>query len=137
MPALSPTMTEGILQKWLIKIGNCWCNSQRMGEYIPLHIHSECSISTIMYLKVPKFLPSIYPVGDDDGCITFLTGTKWTDLSDNLLKLKPKVGDFFIFPWCLTHTVAPFSCKGTRISVAANFTLSEMGKDGNLEKIST
>lgn len=111
--------------EWLTDMRACWCNSQWTGEYIPLHIHSECSISTIMYLKVPEFLPSINPVGDDDGCITFLGGApSGTALTHNLLKLKPIVGDFYIFPSHFYHTVYPFKTDGNfeRRSVSFNST---------------
>ena len=86
--------------------------------------NSECSISTIMYLKVPEFLPSINSIGDDDGCITFLGGGRSGSFTHNLLKLKPKVGDFYIFPSHLYHTVYPFKTDGNseRRSVSFNST---------------
>ena len=31
-------------------------------------------MSTVMYLKVPKFLPSVKPERDDDGNIMFIGG---------------------------------------------------------------
>jgi hypothetical protein len=34
--------------------------------------------------------------------------------------MKPKTGDFFVFPAKLHHTVAPFKSDVTRISVSGN-----------------
>ena len=80
-------------------------------------------MSTVMYLKVPEFLPSTKPERDDDGCIMFI-GAAHTQsaFTRNLLKWKPKVGDFFIFPAHLQHTVYPFRTDGDfeRRSVSFN-----------------
>ena len=76
----------------------------------------------------------ILQIGDDDGCITFLGGAgSSTTLTHNLLKLKPKVGDFYIFPSHLYHTVYPFKTDGNseRRSVSFNSTFinkAELGK---------
>ena len=44
--------------QWLTQMKSAWIVSQWEGEYNPIHIHTECSLSTVMYLKVPEFLPS-------------------------------------------------------------------------------
>ena len=109
--------------EWLTQMKSCWCISQWEGEYNPIHIHTECQMSTVMYLKVPDFLPSRKPERDDDGCIMFIGGAKNpSQLTRNLLKWKPKVGDFFIFPAHLQHTVYPFRTDGDfeRRSVSFN-----------------
>ena len=76
-----------------------------------------------MYLKVPEFLPAVKPERDDDGCIMFIGGAKnASQLTRNLLKVKPVVGDFYIFPAHLQHTVYPFKTEGDfeRRSVSFN-----------------
>ena len=109
--------------EWLTQMKSCWVISQWEGEYNPIHVHTECSMSTVMYLKVPEFLPAVKPERDDDGCIMFIGGAKNpSQLTRNLLKWKPKVGDFFIFPAHLQHTVYPFRTDGDfeRRSVSFN-----------------
>jgi len=109
--------------QWLTQMKSCWVISQWEGEYNPIHIHTECQMSTVMYLKVPEFLPSTKPERDDDGCIMFIGGAKTPSLlTRNLLKIKPRVGDFFIFPAHLQHTVYPFKTDGDfeRRSVSFN-----------------
>ena len=109
--------------EWLTQMKSCWVISQWEGEYNPIHIHTECQMSTVMYLKVPEFLPSTKPERDDDGCIMFIGGAgNPTLLTRNLLKVKPVVGDFFIFPAHLQHTVYPFKTDGDfeRRSVSFN-----------------
>ena len=109
--------------EWLTQMKSCWVISQWEGEYNPIHIHTECQMSTVMYLKIPEFLPSTKPERDDDGCIMFIGAThQSTTLTRNLLKWKPRVGDFFIFPAHLQHCVYPFKTDGDfeRRSVSFN-----------------
>ena len=71
--------------EWLTQMKSCWVISQWEGEYNPIHIHTECQMSTVMYLKIPEFLPSTKPERDDDGCIMFIGGAKnSTPLTRNL-----------------------------------------------------
>ena len=110
-------------ETYMTQMKSAWVISQWQGEYNPLHIHTECQMSTVMYLKVPKFLPSVKPERDDDGNIMFIGGAgSGSRLTRNLMKIKPKVGDFFIFPAHLQHTVYPFRTDGDfeRRSVSFN-----------------
>ena len=58
--------------EWLTQMKSAWIISQWEGEYNPIHIHTDCQLSTVMYLKVPEFLPSTKPEREDDGCIMFI-----------------------------------------------------------------
>ena len=110
-------------ETYMTQMKSAWVISQWQGEYNPLHIHTECQMSTVMYLKVPKFLPSVKPDRDDDGDIMFIGGAGTnSSLTRNLMKIKPKVGEFFIFPAHLQHTVYPFKTDGDfeRRSVSFN-----------------
>ena len=99
--------------EWLTQMKSAWIISQWEGEYNPIHIHTECQLSTVMYLKIPEFLPSTKPERDDDGCIVFIgAGHVNSNLTRNLIKWKPKVGEFFIFPSHLQHCVYPFKTEG-------------------------
>ena len=44
-----------------------WIVEQQQGEYNPIHIHTNCDISAVMYLKVPEFISSRKTRRDDDG----------------------------------------------------------------------
>ena len=43
----------------------------------------------------------------------------------NTFGFRPEVGDFFIFPWNLTHSVSSFTSDATRITLAANFNIAD------------
>ena len=116
--------------EWLTQMKSCWVISQWEGEYNPIHVHTECSMSTVMYLKVPEFLPSTKPERDDDGCICFIgAGHVNSRLTRNLVKVKPKVGEFFIFPAHLQHCVYPFKTEGDQERRSVSFNADFINKD--------
>lgn len=100
-------------QTWKTVLNSCWIVSQQPGEYNPMHVHTECNISGVFYLKVPEFEKSIKST-DDDGCIVFLGGSTAgteTHLVNNRVTWKPRVGDLFVFPSHLAHAVYPYTCN--------------------------
>ena len=44
--------------------------------------------------------------------------------------MKPRVGDFYVFPAHLHHCVYPFKTKGERRSFSVNCTISATYKEG-------
>jgi uncharacterized protein (TIGR02466 family) len=120
--------------EWLTQMMSAWVVSQWEGEYNPIHVHTECKISTVLYLKVPEFLPSVKPERDDDGCIAFIGGGGISSqLTRNLIKWNPKVGDFFIFPAHLQHCVYPFKTEGDQERRSISFNADFISKE-QLEK---
>ena len=100
-------------ETWLSQMDSMWVISQKPGEYNPIHFHTECQISAVMYLKLPKFLPSEkkHRAGDD-GAITFVSNSsKDKDFSDPTITIRPFVGDFFIFGANQLHSVNPYKCE--------------------------
>tara|TARA_Y100000310_G_scaffold152579_1_gene152068 strand:+ start:1114 stop:1830 length:717 start_codon:yes stop_codon:yes gene_type:complete len=99
-----------------------WCVSQWAGDFNPLHIHSG-DLSGVLYLKMPEGLKEEYEKEDHHaavGDIQFIAGTPQA-FSRNNLKVKPTVGDFYVFPAWLHHTVYPFRTKNEeRRSLAFN-----------------
>ena len=106
-----------------VTLNSMWIVEQQPGEYNPIHTHTNCDVSAVMYLKTPNFLPSEKTDRDDDGTIYFIgnSGEKGK-LKTNSLKIKPKAGQFFIFPSHLQHTVYPYKTNDNfaRRSVSFN-----------------
>jgi len=111
-------------EKWLTQMLSMWIISQKDGEYNPMHIHTECNISTVMYLKIPEYLPSRKSHREDDGNIVFVNNTcNDAQFVTPQFSYRPQVGDFFIFPSQQSHFVYPFRTadgKGERRSVSFN-----------------
>jgi hypothetical protein len=124
------------IDNWLVDIHSMWSVHQKDNEYNPIHVHSECDVSAVMYLKIPEYLPSIKTLHpnklggesatiDYDGTINFTNSTgnvsyRW---GQPTMTIHPQVGDFFIFPSTQQHLVYPFRTpdgKGERRSVSFN-----------------
>ncbi len=87
-----------------------WIVSQFKNEYNPTHWHSG-HISGAGYLKVPKNLGKTFQeskVRNHNGSLQLIHGSKQF-LSPSLHTIKPIVGDFYLFPNYLMHTVFPFT----------------------------
>jgi uncharacterized protein (TIGR02466 family) len=120
-----PEAREDILEeKWGIDMHTMWVISQKDNEYNPAHIHMGCHVSTVMYLKIPEYLPSRKSHRNDDGAINFTNNAgKHPIWGVPTMTIKPEVGDFFIFPSTQEHWVYPFRTpdgKGERRSVSFN-----------------
>ena len=105
-----------------------WVVSQKDNEYNPIHLHTECMVSAVMYLKIPEYLPSKKAHRDDDGAICFsgMTPQDHYFVNDIVMNIKPQVGDFFVFPSSQQHQVYPFQTKDGKserrsVSLNANF----------------
>ena len=106
-----------------VTMNSMWIVEQQPGEYNPIHTHTGCDVSAVMYLKAPNFLPSEKPDRNDDGTIYFIgSSSPKTKLNTNSLKVKPMSGQFFIFPSHLQHTVYPYKTNDNfaRRSVSFN-----------------
>ena len=105
-----------------MKFVSGWIVNQKENEYNPAHYHSNCSISAVLYLKVPEFRPRGF-VGKKniDGYIEFINSTvDHSMLSAGSYLVKPQVGQLLMFPSTLLHTVYPFQGSGERRSLAFN-----------------
>ena len=108
-----PDKIDAIQQEeWLTQMLTMWIISQQPNEYNPMHIHTQCTISTVMYLKIPKMLSSKKehrPL--DDGSILFVNNSsRDVDFSVPNIVISPQVGDFFIFGAHQQHAVYPYRC---------------------------
>ena len=92
-----------------IDIIRCWIVRQFQNEYNPVHLHSG-HISGVGYLKVPKSFGNVSEKKkiNDKGRLTFIHGSV-NLFSKATYVIKPEVGDFYLFPNYLLHTVYPFT----------------------------
>ena len=125
---------EQIKNNIQVTINSMWIVEQQPGEYNPVHVHTNCDVSAVMYIKIPNMLPSEKVSRDDDGTIYFIGGSGANDkLKMSSLKIKPTPGAFFIFPSHLQHTVYPYKTNDSfarrSVSFNASFEYKGVGKD--------
>ena len=92
-----------------IDIIRCWIVRQFKNDYNPIHFHSG-HVSGVGYLKVPKTFGEVSEKKrtNDKGRLTLIHGSV-NLFSKATYVIKPEVGDFYLFPNYLLHTVYPFS----------------------------
>ena len=131
--------------KFKIGIASGWYVGSFDGDFNPAHFHTGCQISTIGYLKLPDDAEEYWKEEDKDhnpfgGYTDFRYGTIGLNC-DNSMKVKPKVGDVYMFPSWLDHQVYPFrskfkkpDVKGERRSFSLNIVYQTIPKNENDNK---
>ena len=101
---------KSVVKKEITKfnVNSSWVVSQYANEYNPVHWHNG-HISGAGFLKVPSTFGETFQKDKKNlnGQLTLIHGQR-AFMSDSQFKIIPKVGDFYIFPHYLMHTVYPF-----------------------------
>ena len=87
-----------------------WVVRQFKNDYNPVHWHSG-DISGVGYLKVPSYLGNTSQPDkktNENGKLQLIFGSP-NLFSKSTYLVKPEIGDFYLFPNYLMHTVYPFS----------------------------
>ena len=103
------------------KIIETWIVRQFENEYNPIHFHGG-HISGAGYIKLPESFgkkAQHNKSNNPHGNINFSYGVKQF-LSNGNKSFKPSIGDFYIFPNYLNHSVNPFYGPGERRSISFN-----------------
>ena len=128
-----------------IGVASGWYVRSFDGDFNPAHFHTGCQISTIGFLKLPDDMEEYWKEEDKDhnpfgGYTDFRYGTIGLKCANNM-KVKPKVGDFYMFPSWLDHLVYPFrskfkkpDVKGERRSFSLNIVYQTIPKNENDNK---
>ena len=130
-------------------INSAWIVSQYANEYNPMHNHTGCDISAVIYLKCPdvkgrRNLESKKGKHDNDGDISFIhsaMGNRNFDIFEKgVMNITPTPGLLVMFPSYLIHTVYPFIGEGERRCLPFNAIYRIMNKDkafmaGNLSNV--
>ena len=108
----------------LCDVSSMWFNEMKPGgEYNPVHFHTRCHVSSVLYLKIPKNRPkrNIECKEDKDGAIDFIDRSVSPDLlQQGMLSIQPKEGEMYLWPSSLLHCVYPFLGNEVRRSIAWN-----------------
>ena len=105
------------------EVKSSWAVCQFESDYNPIHWH-DGHLSGVMYTKIPKNFGTSYKKINKNGNIAFIHGsTQLTAAS--VYDVTPEIGDLFIFPSNLMHTVYPFFSNEERRSVSFNVFLDD------------
>jgi hypothetical protein len=116
-------------EEFQIHVHNSWYVRSFENDFNPLHRHTNGTpddtslFSCVGYLKVPKTIEK--SINSKAGCIDFMFGVS-SHMSIGNFVVRPRVGDFYIFPGYLGHLVYPFQGREERRSFSANITASRI-----------
>ena len=109
-----------------VELISSWVNYMTKFESNPLHTHDD-DLSFVLYIKIPEELRQ--EVKDSisntkPGALNFMytLGTGKHQVNQHIFI--PQVGDIFIFPASLHHSVNHFQSEGERISVSGNLKIT-------------
>ena len=100
--------------KWDCVPGPCWINEMKSGEYNPTHFHtsigSDIGLSSVLMLKRPDWygVEASREEKPANGWLEFSGGDQ-SPLSISQTRVDAQVGEFYVFPYTLLHTVYPFN----------------------------
>ena len=91
-----------------------WINEMKAGEYNPIHMHrspiADLGLSSVLLLKKPSTYgkETSNETEPSNGCLEF-TGGDQNPLSISQVRMDIDVGQLYVFPYSLLHSVYPFS----------------------------
>ena len=100
--------------EWKCFLDDVWYNDMVAGEYNPPHFHktstSDFGLSSVLMLKRPSTYGKEYSIEESpkNGYLTFISGTQ-DPIASSMYQVDAQVGDFFVFPFTLLHSVNPFN----------------------------
>jgi|TARA_R110002020_G_scaffold30805_5_gene96776 uncharacterized protein (TIGR02466 family) len=107
-----------------IKVKSSWVNYMKPGDCNPTHVHTNCNFSSVLFIKIPKNLnQEISQCKGNKSMPGGLTFDLHSAMEYHIFSktFEPHIGDFYMFPYNVKHSVNSFKSKGERISIAANF----------------
>jgi len=107
------------------RLHQMWINRMKAKEYNPIHVHTHCDLSFVLWLEVPQRMLNeakrtpLTNVGAKPGDLCFLYGEEAPYVISEK-QFTPKLNTLLLFPAFLRHQVLHFNSKVTRTSVAGN-----------------
>ena len=95
-------------------LGQVWINEMKSNEYNPIHFHTSSNsvlgLSSVLMLKRPDWygVEASREEKPANGWLEFSGGDQ-SPLSISQTRVDAQVGEFYVFPYTLLHTVYPFN----------------------------
>jgi len=110
---LHSSSSEPFLKNWP---GNYviqgWIISMEKGGSLNRHMHETSWLTGTLYLNIPEKIN-----GDEGSIVVSMTDEK-EDCEESMRVIKPRTGDFLLFPASLQHNTIPFNSNERRIVLA-------------------
>tara|TARA_R110000765_G_scaffold322770_2_gene414502 strand:+ start:157 stop:807 length:651 start_codon:yes stop_codon:yes gene_type:complete len=98
-----------------LNINSIWVNEMKAGDYNPVHVHKGAlftGLSSVMIMKLPKDMgPEIARPDQPMNGQLQIMGNAAGQFVTSDYSPEMKIGDFYVFPYDIRHTVYPFNNK--------------------------
>ena len=108
-----------------INVQSAWYVRSFDGDYNPIHTHGNCELTCVGYLKVPNLSNERKEGRVNNGVLEVMSNAGSNDLTffeNDRIGFTPEVGNWYLFPANLRHSVYPFRGDGERRSFSINMT---------------
>ena len=108
-----------------IDVQSAWYIRSFAGDYNPIHTHGNCELTCVGFLTVPDISgEQKNERGRNNSGVLEVVGSAgyndFTFFENDRIGFTPKVGNWYLFPATLRHTVYPFKADGERRSFSIN-----------------
>ena len=118
---------------------SAWYIRSFAGDFNPIHTHTNCELTCVGYLKVPDLSKERKKGGSNrvqkkyspSGNLEILSSVGVTNsvFENDRISFTPKVGNWYVFPANIRHSVYPFKCDGERRSFSINMNTNMFKSD--------
>ena len=121
--AISKEQGLQAINKIQTNVQSAWYVRSFEGDYNPIHTHDGCELTCVGYLKVPDLSNERKSGRISNGVLEVMSSTGSNELTffeNDRIGFAPKVGNWYLFPANLRHSVYPFKSDGERRSFSIN-----------------
>ena len=107
-----------------------WVNYMQAGDCNPIHVHTDCQFSCVLFLHVSKNLQEErkkhIASGAKPGSLIFTLRAPQEQFHITEYETdKIEAGDFYVFPHNVLHSVPSFRSKGERVTASFNLDIKK------------
>lgn len=120
-------LVKNVGAKTSVSVLSAWYVRSFAGDYNPIHMHSDCELTCVGFLKTPDWSKEAKKgnkLFSDSGNLQLISNagveTARHFFENDTIRFVPKVGNWYLFPANIRHQVYPFSSKSERRSFSIN-----------------
>ena len=120
-------LVKNVGAKTSITVQSAWYVRSFVGDYNPIHTHTDCELTCVGFLKTPNWSKEVKKENklfSDSGNLQLISNGGGNNVrhffENDTIRFHPKVGNWYLFPANIRHQVYPFSSKSERRSFSIN-----------------
>ena len=134
-------LVKNVGAKTSITVQSAWYVRSFVGDYNPIHTHTDCELTCVGFLKTPNWSKEVKKENklfSDSGNLQLISNGGGNNVrhffENDTIRFLPKVGNWYLFPANIRHQVYPFSSKSERRSFSINMSTNRFERPGEPSK---